>query len=151
MATAPGNLPIELTSDIATKLAEYDVVARRLWVWLYFDGTGILPVPERCLVDTGAPLCVIPREIYEVDGLEWEALSDQKKDAVTTWQGMDCDIGRVRVWYKPFAEADPRGPFDLIGKFPRRMLKKEPRQQNSWVNFGSGKSPSWWYKAVSIP
>ena len=25
-----------------------------------------------------------------------------------------------------------------------------PRQQNSWVNSGSGNFPSWWYKAVSI-
>jgi hypothetical protein len=30
-------------------------------------------------------------------------------------------------------------------------ISKKPRQQNSWVNSGSGNFPRLWYKAVSIP
>jgi hypothetical protein len=30
------------------------------------------------------------------------------------------------------------------------IITKVPLQQNSWVKFGSGRSPSVWYRAISM-
>jgi hypothetical protein len=71
-----------------------------------------------CLVDTGAPVCVIPFSIHDTHDLLWQQVSDPALPRAATWFDVDCDLGRVRVWI-PAPDGTVLGPFFLIAKFPR--------------------------------
>lgn len=102
--------------------AGYRLMERRLWLTLQFAQVRGGVLLERCLLDTGAPLCVIPYEVHAdpINALKWHAVN--ASGPVTKYRGIDCDLGRVRVWFPNFAKRTRFGPFDLIAKFLRSPL-----------------------------
>ncbi|MBI1915329.1 MAG: hypothetical protein HYS12_11410 [Planctomycetes bacterium] len=68
---------------------------------------------ERCWLDTGAPLSVIPFYIHH-GRLSWQATGMQ-----TTWAGQPCDLGEIDVWLPTRQRPTVRGPFPMLAKFPR--------------------------------
>ncbi len=91
----------------------------RLWVDLAFARRAGDPLLRECLIDTGAPLSVVPHHISQRDGLAWQPLSGPWPSGLTTWMGVPCAVGRTDVWV---SLPDPpyfRGPFPFIAKFPQ--------------------------------
>lgn len=74
--------------------------------------SGQLRPPERCWLDTGAPLSVIPFHVHNQQ-LTWQPLGSR-----TTWVGQPCELGRIDVWFRTQAGSSPRGPLSLLAKFP---------------------------------
>ena len=72
---------------------------RRLWLTVQFELKNGQRFSEDCMIDTGAPLCVIPYEIHEYENLKWQCLTD------------------------PSPNEPPRGPFNMYAKFPRAPVR----------------------------
>src|SRR3954462_9654611 len=70
----------------------------RLWVGLWFNRQGGTPMPRRCLLDTGAPLSIIPFEIHQKDQFAWQPLPGPWPRGFTTWMGVPCTVGRIDAW-----------------------------------------------------
>lgn len=72
---------------------------------------------DQCLLDTGAPLCVVPAFFHQTYDLDWQPLAGHWPAGFTTWAGVPCTIGRMDVWV-PIPDAPfLAGPFSLIAKF----------------------------------
>lgn len=93
------------------------IAAIRLWVRLAFAGPSGIPAPLACLLDTGAPLCVVPYFFQHTQQLAWQPLSGPWPAGFNTWFGVPCTIGRVEVWVPTQQPPFLHGPFSLIAKF----------------------------------
>lgn len=123
MAVPPRKVPLRFRANpVPIFVAGYRLVERRLWLTLQFAQVRGDVLLERCLLDTGAPLCVIPYEVHAdpINALKWHRLN--AGGPVTKYRGVGCDLGRVRVWLPDLAKRARYGPFDLIAKFPRAPL-----------------------------
>ena len=124
MATPPTRVPLRFqTLAVPVIVPGYRLLERRLWAAVQFAQIRSGWFLERCLVDTGAPLCVIPHEIHadSSNALKWDKLN--RHVPVTKYRGIDCDLGRVRIWLPDPVTLTRYGPFTLIAKFPRAPLK----------------------------
>ena len=78
-----------------------------------------------CLLDSGAPLSVVPWAIHQTYGFAWQPLPGPWPQGFTTWSGVPCVIGRMDMWAPVPASATLRGPLTFIAKFalatPARM------------------------------
>ncbi len=114
------------SAQSAVLLPSYDVLVRRLWVAVHFAKRAPAGrILELCLLDTGAPLCVIPFEVHgdQANELSWEPLNDPSGPPVTTYLGIGCDIGRASVWL-PNASPPAHDSLGMIAKFPRGPIPK---------------------------
>ncbi len=68
---------------------------------------------RRCVVDTGAPLSVVPYEIWQARNLKWASVSASLHGsggaAALTWQGVPCALGEMQV--------ELAGPRVFVAKF----------------------------------
>lgn len=68
---------------------------------------------RRCVVDTGAPLSIVPYEIWQARNLKWASVSASLHGsggaAALTWQGVPCALGEMRV--------ELAGPRVFVAKF----------------------------------
>jgi hypothetical protein len=117
MGTSRANASIELTLSAVT-IAGYRLAAPRLSVAVEFERSEGGRLLRDCLIDTGAPVCVIPFSIHDAHDIVWEQVSDSARTPTATWFETPCDLGRVRVWL-PAPDGTALGPFSLIAKFPR--------------------------------
>src|SRR5262249_29668483 len=80
-------------------------------------------VSYSCLVDSGAPLCVVPYSLWHDRGLQWQLLgSTLKRNGVVVpdalkWKDVDCSLGAARIYLVDPATQAQAGPFLLVGKF----------------------------------
>jgi hypothetical protein len=88
----------------------------RLKVRLYLASVSPGPAahPWQALLDTGAPLSVIPFHIQQ-KGLHWQPIPGIN----ATWSGQPCDLGRLDVWLATDQPPYLRGPLSLLAKFAR--------------------------------
>ena len=97
------------------------IPAHRLWVDLFLerDGRGSPLKYFRCLLDTGAPVSVIPFRCWQEHGLHWErARPVQVPARFLRAFGVPCTLGRINVWLPHQGDgADLRGPFSMTAKF----------------------------------
>jgi hypothetical protein len=76
-----------------------------------------VPLRRNGLLDSGAPLCVIPYAVHHVHNFDWQPLPGPWPSGFTQWQGVPCIVGQIAVW-APIAEAPYfRGPYNFIAKF----------------------------------
>jgi hypothetical protein len=80
-------------------------------------------VSYSCLVDSGAPLCVVPYSLWHDRNLKWTPLGAQLlKGGVVVpdalkWKDVDCVLGSTRMYLvNPVSKAQA-GPLLLLGKF----------------------------------
>ena len=73
---------------------------------------GRLTIPLQCLVDTGAPLSVVPFRIHS-QRLLWTPVPGTP----VTWKGQPCTLGYVDVWLPTDQPPYLRGPLPLLAKF----------------------------------
>lgn len=105
----------ELWWDVQmVRLGNLTLPSARLRSRLYFR--TVLPgqptVSQRCWLDTGAPLSVVPFDVH-AQGLAWQPLAGVQ----TTWAGQPCDLGYIDVWLPTSGSTSPRGPFSVLAKF----------------------------------
>lgn len=101
------------------------VAARRLWLRIGFERSSGLPMLRRCLVDTGAPLSVIPYSIHRTHEFVWRQVNDPTlADGSTSWNGVPADLGVISVWI-PVEHGRLGGPFEMLAKLPRRPAAAE--------------------------
>jgi hypothetical protein len=117
MSTWSEKPSIELSSSAGT-IAGCRLTARRLWLAVEFERRHGARLLRDCLVDTGAPFCVIPHTVHHPHDLLWQRVSDPASPRAATWFDVACDLGRVQVWL-PAPDGTVLGPFSLIAKFPR--------------------------------
>jgi hypothetical protein len=55
----------------------------------------------RCLIDTGAPLSIVPYDVWKHRNLSWTSVSKtlrrQTRKAALDWQGVSCELGHTKV------------------------------------------------------
>jgi hypothetical protein len=114
------SLPLELVRVLHTA-GTVTIPAARLWASLTFWSEQEKPRTLRCLLDTGAPVSVIPQNIWQAHQLAWHPLSGPWPQGLLTWLGVPCLIGRTDIWLAipewPFL----RGPFPFIAKFAQAL------------------------------
>lgn len=66
---------------------------------------------ERCWLDTGAPLSVIPFHVHH-QRLRWRPLGVQ-----SSWAGQPCELGEIDVWLPSRRAGKARGPLPMLAKF----------------------------------
>jgi hypothetical protein len=88
----------------------------RLKIRLYLAAASPGPsaLPWEALIDTGAPLSIIPFHIQQ-KGVHWQPIPG----ITATWSGQPCDLGRIDVWLDTDQPPYLRGPLPLLAKFPR--------------------------------
>jgi hypothetical protein len=71
------------------------------------------PLPRRCIIDTGAPLSIVPYDVWHIRKLNWSAVSKSLSGRggrnVLMWQGVPCQLGEMQI--------DLAGPRVLVAKF----------------------------------
>jgi hypothetical protein len=121
----------------------YAVTAWRAVAKAQFITKGGTWVSVSCLVDSGAPLSVIPYSRWQGLDLDWTHLGGQLVpqvpgvSAALEWQGVACDLGMARCNLLDHQAATIHGPFLVVGKFPRKAHPRpEPEKQTILgVNF----------------
>lgn len=122
------NIPL---SPLSVQYDSDQQISVRGWRWRadvqFIDQNGLL-VPHRCIVDTGAPLSVIPFSLWSGRRLQSWPLGTQWKSRgrpVTgdlLWQGVDCQLRETGVFLVDATVGTRTGPHRLIGKFVLRPL-----------------------------
>lgn len=116
MASDPSSLSITSTRDIYTA-GGFTVPTIRLRIKLAFSRLADVPLGIECLLDTGAPLSVIPHAIHSNNRLAWQPLPGPWPPGLTTWLGVPCTLGRIDVWIPNHEAPLGRGPLSFVAKF----------------------------------
>lgn len=125
MASAPTSLPI--TSSLVNHTAGgVTLPIVRLWVELALARRGTARLFRKCLLDTGAPVSVIPLAIQQAHSLDWQPLPGPWPAGLTSWLGAPCVLGRIDVWAPLPALPFLRGPLTLLAKFPQAQPAHVP-------------------------
>ena len=70
-------------------------------------------IPLRCILDIGAPLSVVPYDIWKRNDLPWTSVSSSLSTAAGSsallWEGVPCDLGTMEI--------DLAGRRKLMAKF----------------------------------
>src|SRR5579871_4504459 len=125
MTSGSESLPIT-SAGVVHAASGIRVPTVRLWVELAFARRFGPPLLSRCLVDTVAPLCVVPFAIHDPGALAWQAIPGPWPPGFTTWQGVPCDLGRIDVWLSAPDLSLPRAPRTFIAKFPQATPTQMP-------------------------
>jgi hypothetical protein len=97
-----------------------------LWVELSFPCRSGLIVRRRCLLDTGAPISVVPEFHQRVLDIDWQPLPGGWPVEFLTWLGAPCVVGRVDAWIQIGAPPFLHGPLNLLAKFPQATPPNRP-------------------------
>ena len=82
-----------------------------------FPTRGGSSIPRRCMLDTGAPLNVVPYAVWHARNLKWSSVSKSLRSGVAqaalTWQGVPCELGETQI--------DLAGPRVFVAKFALQL------------------------------
>jgi hypothetical protein len=95
-------------------------------VELAFARQGAPPLVRKCLLDTGAPLCVVPFAIHATRNFDWQPLTGIWPPGFMNWLGVPCTIGRIDIWIPTAAAPYLAGPWTCIAKFPQATPANVP-------------------------
>ena len=85
----------------------------RTRIYLQVIGRDQAALEERCWLDTGAPISVVPFHVHS-QGIAWQRIAGVR----TIWAGQPCSLGHVAIWLRDTATLTLRGPLALLAKFP---------------------------------
>jgi hypothetical protein len=114
----PGGHSLPISSAGVTHTASgIAIPALRLWVELGFTRQSSPPLLRKCLLDSGAPLSVIPYAIHHTHSFSWKPLPGAWPTGFSSWLGVPCLVGLIEAW-APIADAPfLNGPWTFIAKF----------------------------------
>jgi hypothetical protein len=96
---APGSVSLPISSaGVTHSAAGLRIPTLRLWVELAFARYVGSPLPCKCLLNSGAPLCIIPFAVHHTRNFAWQPLPGPWPSGLTTWLGVPCTLGRMDVW-----------------------------------------------------
>ena len=109
-------LPVDfLTANFRTDRGD-TLLLHRPVITARFPTVGGQSILRRCLIDTGAPLSVVPHAVWHARHLAWAPVSTtllgNSGVAELTWQGVPCELGEMQI--------DLAGPRTLVAKFASR-------------------------------
>jgi hypothetical protein len=116
MSSGSASVPI-VASAMTVGTAGQSLTLSRLWVKLLFARRLGEPVFADCLLDSCAPLCVVPYRVHQVQGLAWQPLPGPWPPGLTTWSGVPCVMGTMDVWAPTRQAPFRRGPLTFVAKF----------------------------------
>jgi hypothetical protein len=116
MASASVQLPLLCRRTLHTA-AGRTIPAARLWTELFFSRAPGAPASMACLLDSGAPLSVVPWTVQQTYGLAWQPLPGPWPPGFLTWSGVPCTVGAMEAWAPVPGSALLRGPLLFIAKF----------------------------------
>jgi hypothetical protein len=114
---------VEKVTEFQTDLG---VLARawRSYVALEFRDRAGNDFLYHCIIDSGAPFCVVPFSLWHDQNIAWQLLGShfirggQPDVSALTWQGVPCQFGETQVRLLD-EQAGVRSAFlTLRGKFP---------------------------------
>jgi hypothetical protein len=112
---------IDFRSDQNTNLIAWRIEAETLFT----TPTGRI-VPYSCIVDTGAPVSVLPFWLWHDCNLKWRPLGTQvlrhgsKAFESLKWRRVNCSLGDTSVYLFDGQVNLQAGPFSVVGKFANR-------------------------------
>lgn len=137
------NTPLQIQET--SFLTEYHVpvLVQRVRALVDFEALDGSLVSYSCLVDSGAPVCVIPYSLWHDRNLKWTLLGTQlTQNGVVVakalqWLGVDCHLCATRVHLVNLTNQTRVGPFLVIGKFAQARLPRAEIEGTSvlGVNF----------------
>jgi len=103
------------------------IAGRTLRAWrarvycIFLSQTG-QSIKRWCLIDSGAPLSVLPYSLWHSENLAWNSLGDQVMDTrgrriPLHWFGVPCEIGETEGSLAD--QSIVAGPLVIVAKFPR--------------------------------
>lgn len=116
MASGRWSVPISAT-DITSTASGCTIPLIRLWIELAFARRNERPLLRDCMLDTGAPLSVIPYAIHQSRNFKWQPIPGPWPPGLTTWFGVACAVGRMDVWVPLPGPPFLQGPFPFVAKF----------------------------------
>jgi hypothetical protein len=119
------SLPISSAGAVHTA-SGINIPAIRLRVELAFTRQAAPPLPRKCLVDSGAPLSVIPYSVHHTHNFSWQLLPGPWPAGFTSWSGVPCVVGRIDVWIPISEPPFLSGPFQCIAKFAQATPANMP-------------------------
>jgi hypothetical protein len=119
--------PVPVSSTYATHAAAgHAVHAVRLWVEVGLARRSGGCVFCKCLLDTGAPLSVVPFAIHQSRDLAWQPVPGPWPTGFTTWFGVPCTVGAIEVWLPIPQSPYLLGPFTFLAKFAQAKSPSIP-------------------------
>jgi hypothetical protein len=113
-----GNVTLPISSAGYSHIASgYTIPVLRLWVDLMLPRQAGPLLLRPCLLDTGAPLCVVPYAVHTQFGLAWQPLPGPWPKGFTTWSGIPRTVGLMAAWLTQPQPPFVRGPLAFIAKF----------------------------------
>ena len=125
MASSKKRLAVLSARTVHTSSGQ-TIAAMRLWVALAFSRQGGARHLRKCLLDTGAPLSVVPYSVHHAQNLTWQALPGPWPPGFTSWLGVPCAIGRMEVWAPDPQASRFHGPWMFIAKFALATPANQP-------------------------
>jgi len=95
----------------------HSLSALRLKVNLLFSRRTGSRRPVQCLLDTGAPLSVVPYPVHQGYALAWQPVVGPWPLGFTHWYGVPCTVGIVEAWVSVPQAPFFRGPLAFVAKF----------------------------------
>lgn len=109
-------VPLVLAQTVHSA-AGTSIPAIRLWAELLFARRAGAPIRRDCLLDTGAPLCVIPHDVHSLLHFAWQPLPGPWPAGFTTCFGAASVVGTMDVWLPSPLPPFHVGPLRLVAKF----------------------------------
>src|SRR5262245_60980997 len=116
MSSGIVSIPIESAAAVHSAHG-FSVSTIRLWVKLSFERHTGPPLECNCLLDSGAPLSLVPFAVHNAESFVWQPVPGPWPLALTRWLGVPCEIGEMDVWLPTTVSPHLRGPFRFIAKF----------------------------------
>jgi hypothetical protein len=99
----------------------------RLWTELAFSRRDHSVFVRKCLLDSGAPVSVIPLRIHRLHDFAWQPLAGPWPPGLTTWMGVPCTVGRMNAWIPVPGSTSVHGPLPFVAKFAQAIPPNLPR------------------------
>lgn len=126
------NIPVQVSSIDYVSDLNVSVQAQRVYARSHFVALSGLQVYFRSIVDTGAPLSVVPYSLWHGQNLRWNRLGGQVPtragQTVTEqllWQNVPCLLGETTVFLLDLSAGLQTGPHRVVGKFVEQPVAGE--------------------------
>ena len=126
------NIPVHVSSIDYVSDLNVPVQALRVYARSHFVAQSGLQVYFRSIVDTGAPLSVVPYSLWHGQSLRWNRLggqvltrAGQTVSETLLWQNVPCVLGETSVFLMDLALGVQTGPHRVVGKFVEQPVAGE--------------------------
>jgi hypothetical protein len=113
---------IDYVSDVGYHLRGWRTRAN-----VQFVAAGGIRVPFWCIVDSGAPVSILPHSLWSGRNLHWNNVGNQLLDSAgqavpdaLSWMGLPCHLGETTVYLVDVAAGLRTGPHLLVARFVRQ-------------------------------